>query len=265
MALPLSDLQMPEPQRIVVDDGIRIATYSWGDPDAPVVVAVHGFASNTHDNWVLAGWMRRLSSAGFRVLGIDQRGHGQSDKPHDPAAYSLRALAADVETVLDTYLIDTASYLGYSLGGRVGWQVALDIPDRIDRAVLGGVPDGTPLERLSLDQAQAHLDHGAPVEDPVTRSYIALTERVPGNDLQALLALARGMRSSRIDPDPDNAPPQPLLFATGSEDAILEGSRRLADATSNGRLVVIPGRHHFNAPASRDFREAAVAFLTDSD
>ncbi|MGB4135033.1 MAG: alpha/beta hydrolase [Microbacterium sp.] len=261
MALPLSELRMPAPQHVHAGDGVRLATYTWGDPDAPVVVMVHGFASDTQDNWVLTGWIRRLTGAGMRVLGIDLRGHGRSEKPHDPAAYSLRILASDVETVLDTYLIDTARYLGYSLGGRVGWQVALDIPDRIERIVLGGVPDGTPLDRLDLDQVQDHLDHGAVVTDPVTQSYLDLTGRVPGNDLRALLALARGMRGSTIAADPRRAPSQPALFATGSEDAVLDGSRRLADAAPDARVFVIPGRHHFNAPASRDFRIAAVDFL----
>ena len=69
------------------------------------------------------------------------------------------------------------------------------------------------------------------VTDPVTQNYITLTERVPGNDLTALLALAEGMRESRsIDPDPATAPTQPILFATGSEDAVKPGSLRLVDA-----------------------------------
>lgn len=262
MALPMSELQMPEPQRVYTADGTSLATYTWGDLDAPVVVMVHGFASNTHDNWVLTGLERRLAASGLRVIGIDQRGHGRSEKPHEAGAYSLRTLAGDVETVLDTYLVDTASYLGYSLGGRVGWQVMLDLEDRIDRAVLGGVPDGTALDRIVLEEVQAHLDEGAPINDPVTQSYIDLTERVPGNDLRALLALARGMRNDAIIAHPENAPQVPVLFVTGTEDTILDGSRRLADVTPQGRLVEVPGRHHFNTPTSRGFRDAASDFLT---
>lgn len=253
---------MPHPQIIEVGEGVGLATYTWGDPDAPVVVIVHGFASNTRDNWVLTGWVRMLEHAGLRVLGIDLRGHGESEKPHDPEGYNVRTLAADVEQVLDTYLVDEAVYLGYSLGARVGWQVLRDLQDRIPRGVLGGVPDGIPLERLDLDQVQRLIDDGTPVTDPVTLDYIELTERVPGNDLQALLALAQGMRESRtIDPDPALAPSQPVLFATGSQDAVIEGSRRLVDACRQGTFFEIPGRHHFNAPGSKAFREAGLAFL----
>ncbi|MFY9712957.1 MAG: alpha/beta hydrolase, partial [Microbacterium sp.] len=124
--------------------------------------------------------------------------------------------------------------------------------------------DGIPLARLNLDQVRAFVADGTPVQDPTTQNYIALTERVAGNDLQALVALAEGMRRSRtIDPDPADAPPQPILFATGSKDAIIEGSRNLASAAPQGRFFEIPDRNHFNAPGSRAFREAALAFLAE--
>ncbi len=259
--------EMPEPQFIMVGDGLRIATYSWTRDDGlddPVVVVVHGFASSTKDNWVATGWVRDLLRAGYRVIGLDQRGHGASDKPHDPHDYDLRQLAGDVESVLDTYLVDEALYVGYSLGARVGWEVIQDIAHRIPRAVLGGVPDGIPLARLDIGQVRALVEHGTPVTDAVTQNYIRLTERVPGNDLRALLAIAGGMRDSKtIDPDPDpaHAPQQPVLFATGSLDAIIDGSRALAAACPQGRFLEIPDRHHFNAPGSRVFRADAIAFL----
>ena len=263
MAAPLSELtRMPDPQLVYAADGTRLATYTWGDADAPVVVIVHGFASNARDTWVLTGWVRELTRAGYRVLAVDQRGHGASDKPHEPSAYAIGTLVADVETVMDTYLVDEAFYLGYSLGARVGWEVVRDLPQRIERAVLGGVPDGIPLERLDLGQVRKYVDDGMQVTDGTTLNYIALTERVPGNDLRALLALAEGMRATgTVDPDPENAPTRPILFATGSEDAIIAGSRTLADAAPNAQFFEIPGRHHFNAPGSRDFKKAALEFL----
>lgn len=252
---------MPEPQYVMSPEGFRIATYTWGEREAPVVLCVHGFASSCRDNFVNTGWVRDLTRAGFRVLGVDQRGHGQSEKPHEARAYRMGKLVDDLETVLDTYLVDSVFYSGYSLGARVGWQFAVQHPERVERAVLGGIPDGRPLGRLKLDQARAFADDGVPVDDPVTRNYVTLAERVPGNDLGALVALAEGMRLGEDDPDPRHAPSQPVLFATGSEDAILEQSRALADATPGGTFVELPGRHHFNAPGSREFRQAAVTFF----
>lgn len=255
---------MPDSQLVYAADGTRLATYSWGEPEAPVVVIVHGFASSARDTWVLTGWVGALMRAGYRVIALDQRGHGASDKPHEAGAYAVRTLVSDVETIMDTYLVEEAFYIGYSLGARVGWEVVRDLPQRIERAVLGGVPDGIPLERLDLDQVRAYVAHGTSVVDRTTRDYIALTERVPGNDLRALLALAEGMRrSGTVDPDPADAPTRPILFATGSEDAIIEGSRALADAAPDARFFEIPGRHHFNAPGSRAFKDAALAFIAE--
>lgn len=263
MTSPLQQLtEMPDPQYIMVGEGHRVATYSWGDEAHPVVVVVHGFASSTRDNWVSTGWVRDLLAAGYRVLALDQRGHGASDKPHEPGDYDLRQLAGDVESMLDTYLVDEARYVGYSLGARVGWEVLQDFAPRIPRAVLGGVPDGIPLARLNIDQVRTYVEVGTPVTDPVTQNYIRLSERVPGNDLRALLAIAGGMRASRtVDPDPAYAPQQPVLFATGSLDAIIEGSKALAAACPQGSFLEIPDRHHFNAPGSRVFRTAAIEFL----
>ncbi|MFT4051466.1 MAG: alpha/beta fold hydrolase [Microbacterium sp.] len=253
---------MPAPQFIMVGDGHRIATYSWGDDADPVVIVVHGFASSTKDNWVSTGWVRDLLRAGNRVIGLDQRGHGASDKPHDARDYTLRQLAGDVEAVLDTYLVDEARYVGYSLGARVGWEVVQDLAGRIPRAVLGGVPDGIPLARLDIDQVRGYVERSEPVTHAVTQNYLRLTERVPGNDLRALIAIAGGLRASKhVDPDPAHAPRQPVLFATGSLDAVIAGSRALAAACPQGSFLEIPDRHHFNAPGSRVFRQAGIAFL----
>lgn len=266
VAVPLSDLtQMPDPQYVYAADGTRLATYTWGELDAMVVVLVHGFASSARDTWVLTGWVRHLTEAGYRVLALDQRGHGRSDKPHEADAYAIRTLVTDVETVMDTYLVDEAFYVGYSLGARVGWEVVRELPQRIDRAILGGVPDGIPLERLDLDQVRRYATDGTPVTDRTTQNYITLAERVTGNDLRALLALAEGMRYSQtIVPDASNAPSTPIMFATGSKDAIIEGSRALAAAAPHGRFVEIPDRNHFNAPGSRVFKEAALAYLAEA-
>ena len=263
MTAPSSVLtEMPDPQFVMSVEGYRIATYTWGDEDAEPVLCVHGFSSSCRDNWVDTGWVRDLTRAGFRVIGVDQRGHGASDKPHEPRAYTMDDFLADLEIVLDTYLVEEVRYVGYSLGARVGWQFAVEASHRVSRAVLGGIPDGTPLGRLKLDEARAFVEGGVEISDKVTRNYVTLSERVAGNDLRSLIALAEGMRLGDAAPDPTHPPRQPILFATGIDDAILERSRVLAEATPNGRFAEIPGRHHFNTPGSRDFRNAALEFLT---
>jgi pimeloyl-ACP methyl ester carboxylesterase len=263
MGVMLRTAATPEPRAVYSHDGLQIATYEFGDdPGAPTVLAVHGFASTALANWHSTGWTRDLTRAGYRVIAIDQRGHGESDKPHSPAAYSIDTLAADVLQVLDAYLLDEVRYVGYSLGARVGWRVAALAPHRISRVVLGGIPDGDPLKRFAVDEARAHIRSGIEVVDRLTGAYLKMARSLPSNDLEALVALVEGMRGG-AEPSADNAPTQPVLFATGSEDRILDASRALSDATPNSEFFAIPGRNHFNAPTSRDFRDAALAFLRE--
>lgn len=252
----------PEHRFVTAIDGVQLATYELGDPSNPTVFLGHGFASSAVANWHATGWTRDLTRAGFRVIALDQRGHGASDKPHSPAAYSMELLVSDVEQVLDAYLMTDVPYVGYSLGARVGWQSARDLGGRITRAVLGGIPDGDPLKRFQVADARAHLERGTDVSDRLTGAYLTMAKASPGNDLTALVALVEGMRDGP-QPGADNAPAQPLLFATGSEDRILDASRALAEAAPNGTFFEIPGRNHFNAPTSRAFRKSAIAFLSE--
>jgi len=251
----------PEPVFVMSAEGRRIASYDHGgEPDQPVVLAVHGFASNAYSNWVATGWVRELRRAGYRVISFDQRGHGESDKPHSPADYTMDALVRDAVAVMDTYLLGEVTWVGYSLGARVGWHAALTSPHLIVRGVLGGIPDGDPLTRFRVDQARHHLRTGEPIEDRLTAAYFTMASSFTGNDLEALVSLVEGMRGG-TQPDPLHPPQQPLLFATGSEDRILEASRALAEATPRGEFFEIPLRNHFNAPTASAFRERALRFL----
>ena len=252
----------PEPRAVLVPDGTSIATYEWAgdDPDAPVVVAVHGFASSAVANWHATGWTRELVRAGYRVIAYDQRGHGRSSHPHESSAYRMDLLVDDLRIVLDTYLLSSVTLVGYSLGARVGWHACLEMPELIDRAVLGGIPDGDPLTRFRVDLAQRFLDTGEPIDDRLTQAYFTMASGIRGNDLQALVSLVAGMRGGP-QPDPENPPRQPILFAAGSEDRILSASKKLAAATPRGEFFEIPGRNHFNAPTARTFRENALDFL----
>lgn len=241
-------------------DGVPIAAYEFGDADDPAVLAVHGFASSAAANWLDTGWVRDLTRAGLRVISYDQRGHGASGKPHSPAAYSIETLTADVGVVMDAYNLAQVDYIGYSLGARVGWQAARRWERRIRRGVLGGMPGGDPLRHFRLDHAREFIAHDTVVADRLTSTYLDMARRIPGNDLEALVALVEGMRGGP-EPTAHNAPGQPVLFATGSDDRILAASRELAAVAPQGRFFEIPGRNHFNAPTARPFRAAAIAFL----
>src|SRR5271163_2404739 len=79
-------------------DGVRIAYETVGS--GPSVVLVHGFAASRVQNWKDPGWYETLTGAGYRVVAMDCRGHGESGKPHDPARYAHNIMARDVAAVM---------------------------------------------------------------------------------------------------------------------------------------------------------------------
>src|SRR5439155_3498288 len=86
-----------------------------GDP----IVLVHGFASNKEVNWVMPGWTATLRRDGRRVIALDNRGHGQSAKLYDPAAYHTDIMAGDVAALIEHLKLPRADLMGYSLGSRI--------------------------------------------------------------------------------------------------------------------------------------------------
>ncbi|MES1155488.1 MAG: alpha/beta hydrolase, partial [Pseudorhodoplanes sp.] len=106
-----------------------------GDP----VMLVHGFGSTKDVNWVQPGWVPALTRAGYRVIALDNRGHGSSSKLYDPAAYHTDVMAEDVRALLDHLSIDRADVMGYSMGARITSFLALKHPSRVRSAILGGL------------------------------------------------------------------------------------------------------------------------------
>src|ERR1051326_2126709 len=104
----------------------------------PPIVLVHGFALSFDANWRETGWVDFLVDAGREVVGIDCRGHGKSDKPHDPAAYSGNQMPDDVVAVMDTLDLQHADIMGYSMGGWIMLNLLLRHGSRFTSAVAGG-------------------------------------------------------------------------------------------------------------------------------
>ncbi|WP_354698018.1 AB hydrolase superfamily protein YdjP [Paraconexibacter sp. AEG42_29] len=115
----------------VAADGVRLHVADHGPRDGPPVVLVHGW-SLSGAAW--GGTPDTLAAAGHRVVALDLRGHGHSDKP--AGGYDAGRLAADVTAVLDALDLDDVALVGWSIGGLVAARAALDAPERIGRLVL---------------------------------------------------------------------------------------------------------------------------------
>src|SRR5205807_10281801 len=82
-------------------DGLTLAYESYGSPGGVPVLLLHGFAADSEANWVRPHVVEALVDAGRRAITLDARGHGRSDKPHDPTAYADGAMVRDARALLD--------------------------------------------------------------------------------------------------------------------------------------------------------------------
>jgi pimeloyl-ACP methyl ester carboxylesterase len=239
-------------------DGIRLHYEVHGPGNGVPLVLVHGFASDYRLNWVGTRWQEALTTAGFRVFGLDCRGHGHSDKPHDREAYAMEIMAGDVIRFLDHLGVRSARYLGYSMGARIGLQVVIDFPGRVQRAVLGGLGTAGAIE--SAEAIAESLLRGEPTDDPIAQSFYRFASARPTNDLKALAACITGLRPV-TDPRELSAIQTPILVVVGERDDIAHGAPELVELIPSSRLVTIPGRDHMSAVPAREFKQAAIEFL----
>lgn len=239
-------------------DGVRLHYEVNGPAPGTPIVAVHGFASDYRLNWVGTRWQETLTNAGFLVIGLDCRGHGQSDKPHDPKAYATGIMAADVVRLLDHLDVARAAYLGYSMGARIGLEVAMVNPERVTRAVLGGIGTAGAIEHSDAI-ARAFLA-GEPTDDPIAQTFYRFASSRPSNDLRALAACIQGLKPN-ADPARLARITTPILIVAGDKDNIALGAPELVELVPSARLVTVAGRDHMSAVVARDFKQAALDFL----
>jgi pimeloyl-ACP methyl ester carboxylesterase len=107
--------QTPLDDRFFTSEGVRIRYVDVGRGEP--VVLVHGFSSSLDANWRSLGIIEKLSKD-FRVIALDCRGHGESDKPHDAASYGINMIE-DVTRLLDHLAVRRAHIVGYSMGGAI--------------------------------------------------------------------------------------------------------------------------------------------------
>jgi predicted alpha/beta-fold hydrolase len=127
--------QSPKSQFFTASDGTKIHYFEIGGKGTPVVL-IHGYTANAEGKWLKSNIAQTLAK-NHRVIAIDARGHGRSDKPHDPAKYGPR-MATDVIESLDHLEISRAHVHGYSMGGSILTQLLARRQDRLITAIYGG-------------------------------------------------------------------------------------------------------------------------------
>lgn len=242
-------------------DGVRIA-YDVTGEGRPIVL-IHGFASSREQNWRSTGWIDRLAAEGFRVVSFDCRGHGKSDKPHDPAAYGEHMID-DIVAVMDAAQAPVADVMGYSMGSMLAVRFLMQYPERVRRAVLGGM--GATYFQKSQDWramiagAMETDDLGA-IADPVARRF-RLFGAQKGKDRLALAACMRSPRHKYVPGDLKRGA-RPVLVVCGGNDDLTGPPEPLAQAFADGRAVTLPGKDHMSAVGDPGAKKAVLRFLDE--
>ena len=245
-------------KRVLLPNGEHLAYIDMGDPKGPPVVLIHGYTDNARD-WVpLIPFLNKHD----RLIVVDIRGHGQSDKPE--CCYAKIDFAYDIKLLLDALHIQKADIIGHSLGSMITQVLAEQWPERVRKVILisstGGPKPGSTPKKPSYDFASDIRKLKEPIDPdspfmvewwasptPVNEEFIRRQRRdAAGIPLAVWLAvLEQGANASDIQ---SNLPKlkAPTLLIWGSKDPIMEEDVRqsLRDALPAAKVKVFEGLGH---------------------
>lgn len=252
------------------NNGIKIHYKVEGQ--GPALVLQHGFGGSL-ENWHDNGFARELSKD-YRLILVDARGCGGSDKPHEMASYDFKFIVQDLVAILDSLKIDKASYLGYSMGGRIGFRLPMYAPTRFNTLIIGGASyptrPGDDGKDDILTSVQKALEK-ALKEEPESSArameiYVAEREKELGpqlpqakaralkNDPRALFAAIRTFREHESPLAKDYLPKidLPCLFYVGEDDPRFAGVRDCAKLIPKATFFSLPGLNHLQANQKKE-------------
>ncbi len=242
--------------------GIHYEVHGTGHP----VVLLHGATVNFRANYGAVGWVKALNDSGFQVIGLDFRGHGKSDKPHESEAYGSAALASDVLAVLDHLGVGQAAVVGYSIGTAVTLHLLQTEPARFTKAVLLATGDGLlglgshTFERTMPALAPVLERTEYPKDMPKHLAAYWNFVNATGGDRAALRALSLASYPALTGAEAA-AITVPTLVISGEKDLVLGQGPRLAAALCSGQYLEIAGADHFTLAADAAVKAAVSDFL----
>ena len=234
--------------------GVRIRYVDSGA--GPAVVLVHGFTGAIERAWMNTGVLQDLARD-HRVLALDLRGHGHSDKPHDPRAYD--EIGLDVIRLMDHAGVKRAHVVGYSLGGIIVAKLLTTHPERFQSAVLGGAAYRRSRSKgadEASEEAAREIEAGlyralivstAPTDEPPPGEEAIRArsrEIAASNDVRAHAALMRARRALLVSDAEIARVRVPTLAVVGGADPALPRVEAMRKAWPGLRVEVVPGAAH---------------------
>lgn len=239
-------------------DGVKIH-YMTAGREGSWVVLVHGFTDTAQRMWFYTGIAGALAAT-HRVVALDNRNHGQSDKPQPNGP----GRAEDVIELMDHLRIDRAHIHGYSMGGGITGRLLAASPDRFITASFGG--SGIQEADPTLRERAAALDKPMPEpQGAEAAAFQRLRDRV------AALGSSAGPSTPLNAPTIDlTAVKVPVLAINGEFDGPYAKTHRLWRELRDFQNVVLPGKNHLTAiavggPMPPEYAEALVRFINSHD
>jgi pimeloyl-ACP methyl ester carboxylesterase len=199
------------------------------------------------------------------VVALDLRGHGESEKPHDAAAYAQGDLVGDIGALMDHLDIARADVMGYSMGARLSLQMALAHPERIVNLVVGGVggrmlqPPPAAAPALTMAEAMRAEDPQG-IADKTLKGFRLFADQ-QGEDRLALAAFSEGRGGAALTAADLAVITAPTLVVAGSRDEMAGDPQGLADVIPGAKAVSLPACDHFTAIPHALYKAAVFDFL----
>jgi pimeloyl-ACP methyl ester carboxylesterase len=224
------------------------------------VVLLHGCGGTRQATYEATGWITTLKARGCAVHVPDLPGHGARNASHDPDDYADLA-----DSLLSRLPAGPFMAVGYSLGAKLLLEIAARDPQRVSRAVLGGLGDNLfAPEAVALAAALA-LEHGVTADTPPpVREFLRHWDGT-SNQASAVAAVLRRPANPVFTPHRLRQVKMPILLVNGAVDPVAARVDQLLAALPAAQLHVLPGVGHFDLPVQPEFQRLAIAFLTQED
>jgi pimeloyl-ACP methyl ester carboxylesterase len=241
------------------NNGVKI--YYEVEGQGPPLMLAHGVTRSLH-RWRQIG-LADVLNKNYQLIMFDARGHGKSDKPHDPGAYGIN-MVDDVLAVIDDLRIDRVNYMGYSMGAGIGFMCAVRYPERFNSYVLGGWSPYR--EEVAVPSTRSSASPGQQIRmlrsDP--EAFLRSREQQLGrpltseerkeelaNDPEALTALLVNFRNAATLNNKELALILlPCLLYAGENDTVYAGVKEASNHMGKARFFSLPGLDHVQTGAS---------------